>query len=83
MPRRARSNRLQRGDVGALPHHTAGADPLLADERAQQAGLADAVAAQHASDLAGLGLERDASQRLRGAVMKVDAVDFEHSYRPR
>ena len=32
-------------------------DRILADHGAQQRGLADAVAAEHAGDLAGLGLE--------------------------
>ena len=29
---------------------------MLADQRVEQAGLADAVAAEHAGDLAGLGI---------------------------
>ncbi len=57
---------------------------MLADERVEQAGLADAVAAEHAGHLAGLGGERDAAQRLRGAVVQIDGVDFAAwCYRPR
>jgi hypothetical protein len=58
-------------------------DRLLADDRAQQAGLADAVAAEHAGHLADLGLERHAAQRLRGAVIEIDVVDFSMAHRPR
>ena len=56
---------------------------MLADDRAQQAGLADAVAAEHAGDLARLGLQRDAAQGLRGAVVQIDVVDVQHDHRPR
>ena len=49
-------------------------DRILADHRAQQRGLADAVAAQHAGDLAGLGRERHAAQRLRRAVIEADVL---------
>jgi len=61
--------RLQRRDVVAFPDDAAGAHRMLADQRAQEAGLADAVAAEHAGDLAGLGMQRDRAQRLRGAVV--------------
>ena len=54
------------------------ADRMLADERVEQAGLADAVAAEHAGDLAGLRRERHAAQRLRRAVVQIDGVDVEH-----
>ena len=47
---------------------------MLADQRAQQAGLADAVAAEHAGDLARLGFERNAAQRLRRAVVEIDGI---------
>src|SRR5580700_6129542 len=50
--------RLQRGDVAALPGDGAAAHRLLAGQRVEQAGLADAVPAEHAGDLAGLRFER-------------------------
>ena len=57
---------------------------MLAGKRIEQARLADAVAAEHAGHLAGLGLERHGAQRLRRAVMQIDGVDVEHvRYRPR
>ena len=40
----------------------------------EQAGLADAVAAEHAGHLAGLRFERHAAQRLRRAVVQIDAL---------
>ena len=39
---------------------------MLPHQRIEQAGLADAVAPEHAGHLAGLGLHGDAAQRLRG-----------------
>src|SRR5262249_59071290 len=75
---------LEPGDVRALPPNAAAAHRVLADERAQQARLADAVAAEHAGDLAGDGLQRHRAQRLRGAVVQIDGFDVEHAfYRPR
>ena len=68
----------QRRDVAALEGDGALAHRMLADDGAQQAGLADAVAAEHAGDLAGLGMQRDAAQRLRRAVVQVDGVHVEH-----
>jgi hypothetical protein len=56
---------------------------MLADQRAQQAGLADPVAPEHAGDLAGLRFERNAAQRLCGAVMQIDSLHLEHVHRPR
>jgi hypothetical protein len=56
---------------------------MLADQRAQQAGLADAVAAEHAGDLAGLGRQADRPQRLGSAVVQIDRVRSEHDQRPR
>ena len=73
----------QRRDIGAFPPDRAGRHRMLADERAQQAGLADAVAAEHAGHLAGLGVQRDGAQRLGGAVIKVDRSGVEHGQRPR
>jgi hypothetical protein len=59
------------------------ADRLLADDRVQEARLADAVASEHAGDFARLGCQRDAAQGLRRAVMEIDFIDFEHkSYLP-
>ena len=78
MPRRARSG--GRSAVMSLPSQTivAAAHRMLAGERIEQACLADAVPAEHAGHLAGLGLERHGAQRLRGAVMEIDVVDVEH-----
>jgi hypothetical protein len=57
---------------------------MLADERAQQARLADPVAAEHARHLAGLGLQRDAAQCLGSTIVKIDRFDVEHRcHRPR
>src|SRR5580700_6249528 len=64
--------RFERGDVAAFPGDGAAAHRLLAGQRVEEAGFADAVAAEHASDLAGLRLERNRPQRLRGAVMQID-----------
>ena len=78
MPRRARSG--GRSAVMSSPSQmmVPRLHRVLADDRAQQAGLADAVAAEHAGDLAGLRLERHGAQRLRGAVVQIDRVDLEH-----
>src|ERR1019366_10163489 len=51
---------------------------ILADHRAQQAGLADAVAAEHAHHLARFGRDRDAAQRLGRAVIEADVFYLEH-----
>src|SRR5262249_2348762 len=75
--------RSQMRDVVAFEQDVSGADRVLPDQRAQQTGLADAVTAEHAGDLADLGLERDAAQRLRGTIVKVDCIDFEHGLVPR
>jgi len=48
------------------------------DQRAQQRGLADAVAAQHDRHLAGACLEADAAQDVRAAVELVEVVDLQH-----
>ena len=56
---------------------------MLADNRAKQRSLAHAVAAEHAGDLAGLDLQRDAAQCLGGAVEEVNVVHFQHRQRPR
>src|SRR5580698_6023436 len=48
--------RFERGDVVALPDDGAAAHRLLAGQRVEQAGFADAVPAEHAGDLARLRL---------------------------
>ena len=63
----------------------AAGDRLLADDGAQQARLADAVPPHERGDPAGLGAERDAAERLRGAVVEIDLVGDEcgFGHRPR
>src|SRR5262249_40043806 len=75
--------RLQLGDVGAVERDRTAADRMLAGERIEEAGLADAVASEHAGHLARLRRERHRTQRLRSAVVEIDGVDLEHHYRPR
>src|SRR5258708_18605699 len=70
--------RLQRGDVAAFPGDGAAAHRLLAGQRVEQARLADAVPAEHASHLAGLRLERHPAQRLPAAVVQIDGLRVEH-----
>src|SRR5258707_4274094 len=65
-------------DVDAVEGDRTAGDGILADHRAQQAGLADAVAAEHARHLARFSRERDAAQRLGGAVIEADILYFEH-----
>jgi hypothetical protein len=62
----------------AVPDDAAGGNRVQARDGAQQAGLADTVAAEQAGDLARLRGEGDASQRHRGAVMQRDVADFQH-----
>ena len=83
MPRRARST-VDR-PVMSWPSHSIlpGRRSDLAHDGAQGAGLADAVAAEHAGDLADHGGERHPPQRLAGAVVQVDAFDTQHAQRPR
>jgi hypothetical protein len=50
----------------------------MADDGAQQAGLADAVSAQDTGDLADLGLHADAPKSLGGTVEQVDVLNFKH-----
>src|ERR1700722_12704994 len=75
--------RFQRGDVVAFPGDGAAAHRLLAGQRVEEAGLADAVPAEHAGDLARLGFQRYGAQRLRGAVMQVDGLRVQHDQRPK
>src|SRR5580658_5928269 len=70
--------RPQRGDVAAFPGDGTAAHRLLAGQRVEQAGLADAVPAEHAGDLAGLGLQRYGAQRLCSAVVELDGLDIQH-----
>src|SRR5262245_10906890 len=69
---------LQARDVDAVEMNGPAAHRMLPDKRAQQAGLADAVAAEHAGDFSGLRRELDAAQRLCGAVVKIDGPYVEH-----
>src|SRR5579863_1142606 len=75
--------RLERGDVGAFPGNAAGADRLQADQSAEQAGLADAVAAQHAGDGTLLRGHADAAEDMTRAVIELDPFRREHRHRPR
>ena len=59
---------FQARDVAPVERDRARGDRPVTDDRAHQRGLADAVAAEHAGDLALPRLDRDAAQRLRGAV---------------
>ena len=68
--------RREAGNVLPLPNDLAGTDRLMADNGAQQRGLADAVAAENAGDAAGPGGQRDAAQRLRRAVEEIDGFDL-------
>ena len=54
----------------------------MADDRAQQRRLADAVAAKHRRHPADFRLERDRAKRLRGAVEQVYRFDAEHCLSP-
>src|SRR4051812_533524 len=73
---------LQTRDIVAVEHDRARGNRVLPDHRAQERGLADAVAPEHASDLAGFGRDRDAAQRLRRAVEQVDVLDLKHRSAP-
>src|SRR6185295_969112 len=73
--------RFEAGDVMTLQRDRTARYRVLPDHRAQQRGLADAVAAEHAGHLARLGRQRDAAQRLRRAVVEADVVDLQH-WRP-
>src|SRR5712672_787987 len=68
--------------VGAIERDRTAGDRILADHRAQQAGLADAVAAEHARHLTRFGRERDAAQRLRGSIVEIDIFDLQHPLPP-
>ena len=70
--------RRQRGQVAVLPADPAGADRVEAEDRAQQAGLADPVAAEDAGDLALLRGQADLAQGMAGAVVEIDRLDGQH-----
>src|SRR3984957_6414852 len=74
---------LEARNLRAVEGDRARSNGVLTDHRPQQAGLADAVAAEHAHHLARFGRDRDAAQRLRCAVIEVDVLDLEHVQRPR
>ena len=73
----------QLGDFLVLEGDRARGDRLQADDGAQQAGLADAVATQQAGHPADRGRHRHRAQRLGGTVEEIDVLDGEHCYRPR
>src|SRR5215472_1403639 len=75
--------RLEAGDVVSVPNDAAVADRLQAEDRAKQAGLADAVAAEQACDLAALRADTDPAQDMARAIVKVDLSGGEHVQRPR
>src|SRR5262249_53299085 len=64
--------------VLAVERDRPGSNRLQAADGAQQAGLADAVAAEKAGHFADRGGERHRAQRLRGAVEEIDVLDGEH-----
>ena len=71
---------LHARDVLAVEQDAAAAHRLVADDGAKQRALADAVAAEHAGDLAALGGHRHLPQRLRGAVVQIDVLNGQHCY---
>ena len=71
------------GDVLALEEDAPAAHRLVADDGAQQRALAHAVAAEHAGDLAALGADGHLAQRLRRAVVQIDALNRQHVASPR
>src|SRR6266446_2104452 len=70
--------RSQIGQLPVLPADPARADRLQPENRAQEAGLADAVAAEDAGYLAFLCGQADSAQRMAGAVVKIDRFDRQH-----
>src|SRR5262245_18654687 len=50
----------------------------MSDNGAEQTGLSDPVASEHARNLAHPRFERHPAQRLGGAVVKIDGFDTEH-----
>ncbi len=78
MPRRARSWIGSRVMSSPSQRIAPGADRMRAGDRAQQAGLAHAVASQQAGHRADLRGQRHLPQRDGGAVVQIDVIDFKH-----
>src|SRR4029077_18303101 len=70
--------RRQTGEVGAVPDDAAAADRLQAEDGAQEASLADAVASEQAGHRTLGRADADAAQRLAGAVEEIDILDGQH-----
>src|ERR1700751_3854631 len=68
----------QARDVGTFEGDGARGNRVLADQRAEQPGLTDAVAPKYASCFAWLRRDGDAAQRLRRAVIEVEVFYLEH-----
>ena len=69
---------LHAGDILPVEQDAAPAHRLVADDGPEQRALADAVAAEHAGDLAALGGYGYLPQRLRGPVVQIDALYRQH-----
>src|SRR5437763_17005143 len=74
--------RRQPGQLPVLPADMARADRIEAEDRPQQAGFADAVAAENAGHFAFLRGQADPAERMAGAVIKIDRLDREHRSNP-
>jgi hypothetical protein len=72
---RIRRQAVQRHVIEA---HGSGRQQMLAGDGAQKRTLPHAVPPQHASDLTHLRLDRDAAQRLCGAIVQVCVFDCQH-----
>src|SRR5260221_7893319 len=66
------------GEIDAVPLDAAAPDRLQTEDRTQQAGLADAVAAEQAGHRPFRRSDADATQRLAGAVEEIDTLDRQH-----
>ena len=76
----AAAHGLERGflrDLVALEHDLAAARRIEADDRIHQRGLADAVAAEQAEDLALLELQRQPLEDIGVPVIGMNVLDFE------
>ena len=74
--------RRHAGEVAIFPGDPSRTDRLQPEDRAQQAGLADAVAAEDAGHLAALRLQAYPAQRIAGAVIEIDRLDRQHRLFP-
>src|SRR5690606_23867218 len=74
--------RRHRAEGGPFPADAALGDGMQAEDGAQQRGLADAVAPEHAGDLAALGLQRHAAQDMARAIIEMNGFDREHLSAP-